>query len=184
VEIDALARSYAVAGDAAEAAADRLERIEENAVRGADAMSDLFLGVLDGSTSAREAVAQLVLEIGRIQLRRAFGVAAASNGGNNILGLLGGLLSFDGGGWTGNGARAGGLDGRGGFLAIMHPRETVIDRSRAPSGPSGPPRQEVRQEGDVHVHFHGIRDAEGFRQSRAQISADLARAVSGARRST
>ena len=35
--------------------------------------------------------------------------------------------SFEGGGFTGRGARSGGVDGRGGFAAILHPNETVID---------------------------------------------------------
>ncbi|ABF63552.1 Minor tail protein GP26 [Ruegeria sp. TM1040] len=39
--------------------------------------------------------------------------------------------SFDGGGYTGSGPRVGGLDGKGGFLAMLHPRETVIDHTRA-----------------------------------------------------
>ena len=38
---------------------------------------------------------------------------------------------FDGGGFTGMGARAGGIDGKGGFPAILHPRETVIDHTKA-----------------------------------------------------
>lgn len=35
--------------------------------------------------------------------------------------------SFEGGGFTGRGSRSGGVDGRGGFPAILHPNETVID---------------------------------------------------------
>lgn len=35
--------------------------------------------------------------------------------------------SFAGGGYTGNGPRSGGVDGKGGFPAILHPRERVID---------------------------------------------------------
>jgi len=38
--------------------------------------------------------------------------------------------SYDGGGYTGSGARSGGLDGKGGFLAVLHPRETVVDHTR------------------------------------------------------
>lgn len=34
---------------------------------------------------------------------------------------------FAGGGFTGYGARSGGVDGKGGFHAILHPNETVID---------------------------------------------------------
>lgn len=35
--------------------------------------------------------------------------------------------SFAGGGFTGYGARAGGLDGKGGRMAMIHPNETIID---------------------------------------------------------
>jgi hypothetical protein len=38
--------------------------------------------------------------------------------------------SFDGGGFTGSGSRSGGVDGKGGFPAILHPNETVIDHSK------------------------------------------------------
>ena len=61
-----------------------------------------------------------------------------------LIGSIGSAFSsFDGGGYTGNGSRSGGLDGKGGFWAMMHPRETVIDhtksgnRSSASSGGSG-----------------------------------------------
>jgi len=37
---------------------------------------------------------------------------------------------FAGGGFTGMGVRAGGVDGRGGFPAILHPRESVIDHTK------------------------------------------------------
>lgn len=38
-------------------------------------------------------------------------------------------LSFAGGGYTGNGSRSGGLDGQGGFMAMLHPNETVVDHA-------------------------------------------------------
>ena len=44
-----------------------------------------------------------------------------------------GLQSFSNGGFTGSGARAGGIDGRGGFPAILHPNETVIDHTKGQS---------------------------------------------------
>lgn len=76
--------------------------------------------------------------------------AASGGGGSGILGgLLGGLFgggfaklpaigpipvprppSFDGGGHTGYGSRTGGLDGKGGFMAMLHPRETVLDHTK------------------------------------------------------
>ena len=43
---------------------------------------------------------------------------------------LGSLFSFDGGGYTGGGPRAGGIDGKGGFLSVLHPQESVIDHSK------------------------------------------------------
>jgi muramidase (phage lysozyme) len=47
-----------------------------------------------------------------------------------------GVGSYAGGGYTGSGPRSGGMDGKGGFLAMMHPQETVIDHTRI-SGASG-----------------------------------------------
>ena len=41
------------------------------------------------------------------------------------------LFSFSGGGYTGSGARSGGVDGQGGFPAILHPQETVVDHRGA-----------------------------------------------------
>lgn len=50
--------------------------------------------------------------------------------GGALSGLFSKLFSFDGGGYTGSGSRTGGLDGKGGSLAMLHPNETVIDHSR------------------------------------------------------
>jgi len=40
------------------------------------------------------------------------------------------LPSFAGGGFTGGGSRSGGVDGKGGFNAVLHPNETVIDHTK------------------------------------------------------
>ncbi len=40
------------------------------------------------------------------------------------------LFDANGGGYTGNGLRAGGIDGKGGFLGMLHPRETVVDHTK------------------------------------------------------
>jgi len=42
--------------------------------------------------------------------------------------------SFSGGGFTGYGSRSGGVDGRGGFPAILHPNESVVDHQRGGGG--------------------------------------------------
>lgn len=68
-------------------------------------------------------------------------VSLATMGGNSIPAQAGitstvgvakasALASFEGGGFTGSGARSGGMDGRGGFLAMLHPNETVIDHTK------------------------------------------------------
>lgn len=55
-------------------------------------------------------------------------ISGAMSGGDGGLGsIFSKLMSFDGGGYTGSGPRSGGLDGKGGFLAVMHPRENVED---------------------------------------------------------
>ena len=43
------------------------------------------------------------------------------------------IPSGDGGGFTGFGSRSGGVDGKGGFPAILHPNETVIDHTKGQS---------------------------------------------------
>lgn len=51
--------------------------------------------------------------------------------------VLAAAASFDGGGYTGSGSRSGGLDGKGGFMAMLHPNETVFDHTKGQSGPGG-----------------------------------------------
>jgi hypothetical protein len=126
-QVDRLAGAYVEAAHGAELASDRLERMQENAQRGADAMTDLFMGIMGGSDSAKSALSSLLLQIARLQAQRAFSSFASSSSGGGLMNWLGGLLSFEGGGDTGAGARAGGLDGKGGFLAMVHPNERIFD---------------------------------------------------------
>jgi len=58
---------------------------------------------------------------------------SSAGGWGGILSAIGSAFSgasFAGGGYTGNGARTGGLDGQGGRLAMLHPQETVIDHTK------------------------------------------------------
>lgn len=52
-----------------------------------------------------------------------------SDGGGSA-GPLSSFSSFSGGGYTGDGARSGGMDGQGGYLAMLHPQESVIDHAK------------------------------------------------------
>lgn len=72
------------------------------------------------------------------------GIASKITG--SIFGILG-LPSFAGGGYTGNGSRSGGLDGKGGYMAMLHPQESVIDHTLGGSGGGS-------AGGVVHVYVH------------------------------
>lgn len=86
-----------------------------------------------------EAVAQAAL-LGKGPLASLFGGGGGLLGGlfgggggfkaNTTLGAFLGAPSFAGGGTTGTGARTGGVDGKGGFKAILHPNETIIDHTK------------------------------------------------------
>jgi hypothetical protein len=70
--------------------------------------------------------APAILSMGEIHAGVAQGMGFATAG--MIVGQT--VASFDGGGFTGNGSRVGGVDGKGGFPAILHPNETVIDHTK------------------------------------------------------
>lgn len=74
-------------------------------------------------------------------------VSLATSGGNAVPAIKGmtaahgvsqalslGAVSFEGGGFTGFGSRSGGLDGKGGFMAMLHPNETVTDHTQGGGG--------------------------------------------------
>lgn len=121
----------------------------------ASAMNNAITGVLNGTTTIGEAFGQMFANIGKAFLDMAtqmitkwmimklLGIIASGAGasidpGSMAKGGGGGkkalvprsvFESFAGGGYTGEGARLGGLDGQGGFMAMLHPRETVIDHT-------------------------------------------------------
>ena len=112
-------------------AEEQLERIRTATERGQDAFKELFGSILKGADSAKEALANLIMEIARVQFAKsALGLLGQTSWGSGLIATVGDLLSFDGGGDTPPGPRSGGLDGKGGFLAMMHPNETVIDRTK------------------------------------------------------
>lgn len=76
-----------------------------------------FLGIL-------ESVIGLGFQLGSIGV---FGKSVATK--------LNAPRSFEGGGYTGYAPRSGGLDGKGGFMAMLHPNETVLDHARGQRAP-------------------------------------------------
>lgn len=102
-EVDKLAEAYVTAGPNAEEAADRLKRIEEQAERGKDALSNLFGSILDGSKSAKAAIADLLMELAKAQFMR--GIMGIPGMGAVASGIGAGLMGFSSGGFTGAGGR-------------------------------------------------------------------------------
>lgn len=79
-----------------------------------------------------------------------------------IFGFVG-MPSFAGGGFTGPGSRSGGMDGKGGFMAMLHPNETVIDHTVGSKFSGGT--------GEVHVYVH---ENEMFAAKVEAVSRDVA----------
>ena len=104
-----------------------------------------------------------------------------------IMGAIGGILmpptaglgigsprsqgSYAGGGYTGNGPRSGGLDGQGGFMAMLHPRETVIDHTR-PSGGTAASNNNIT----INVDATGTK-AQGDQGRSGELARDLSRVI-------
>lgn len=111
----------------------------QKAQREFESMSNSITQALRGNGDAvKQLVDQMINEFLRLQivepiLKSIMGGAGGGIGGglgglgSSIGGFLGGLLSFEGGGHTGNGPRSGGLDGKGGYLAMIHPKEQIND---------------------------------------------------------
>ncbi len=82
---------------------------------------------MTGANDASDAVSNLLNNLAGQFANSAFGSLFKDWG---VFDSVGELLSFDGGGDTPSGPRVGGVDGKGGFLAVLHPDETVIDKTK------------------------------------------------------
>ncbi|WP_457787193.1 phage tail tape measure protein [Pseudomonas sp. PL-6] len=162
-------------------------------IPGADESANLTAGAAAVSASAAAlTTAGGTLVTGAAAIQAAAASLAAANAGSSVSGGSGGLLSlfgssggytgaygFDGGGWTGGAPRSGGLDGKGGFLAILHPQETVIDHTKpSRSQFSGPPGNNVV----INADFSGMRTAGEAREATATLARQVNSAVSQASR--
>lgn len=100
----------------------------------ADAMRDMAKSVIDSLIKmlVQYYITQSIF--GAITSAFPTGGGGNVNAAGNAAGTnLGGSRSFNGGGFTGMGSRSGGVDGKGGFPAILHPNETVIDHTKGQS---------------------------------------------------
>ena len=117
------------------------------------AFGNFFMQLVDGTTSAKDAfrsmAADIIQQLYRIlvveqmvqsiagAITGAFNPASAAGTEGTVApprrptGVFDRMLGrYDGGGYTGSGPRSGGLDGKGGFMAMLHPRETVVDHTK------------------------------------------------------
>jgi tape measure domain-containing protein len=140
-------------------AEEKIDRLEQAAESSSQAIGGLFRDIISGTATAEESLARtfqsiadsfasmvsdMIAEWAKAQIiglfRNVAGPIAGAVGGGfgatsgdlfgQGLGVQGSLLSFAGGGHTGSSPRSGGVDGQGGFPAILHPQETVIDHTR------------------------------------------------------
>lgn len=122
------------------------ESLVSNAFKGMeDALANF---AATGKLSFSDLARSILADMARIQAKQAlssifggmsgggWGSWGASNAGVSAstgLSLAELASSFDGGGYTGSGSRSGGIDGKGGFPAILHPQETVVDHTKGQS---------------------------------------------------
>jgi len=127
----------------------RMKPLQDAADMVGNSFERAFMSAVDGSMSAKDAFRSMAVNI-ISELYRIFVVKkitgfissfiadpamfAGLGGGGTVTRPMIRPDRFEGGGYTGNGPRSGGLDGRGGFMAMLHPNETVVDHSRGNSG--------------------------------------------------
>tara|TARA_R110000796_G_scaffold11776_2_gene39547 strand:- start:1281 stop:3104 length:1824 start_codon:yes stop_codon:yes gene_type:complete len=101
-------------------------------------LGNSLMSLAEGTTTVKDAfksmATNIIKELYRVMVVQqavrgimgAFGYSQGSTGGYIPTPVPG----AEGGGYTGSGSRSGGVDGRGGFHAILHPQETVIDHTK------------------------------------------------------
>lgn len=150
--------------------------------------------VKTGKLSFTDLITSLIADLAQLSTRK-FILGPLSSGLDAALGGLGGgggffanfakgFNNYEGGGHTGYAPRSGGVDGKGGFLALMHPRERVWDEAKG-TGMRGPGGMGERAPQTINV-IQNIQtpDAHSFRRSRAQLGADAQRMVAMGRRTS
>ena len=99
---------------------DSLEQVGANSMKKFE--DSIVDGLMSGEMSFKGFADSVIKELLRIAVQQTI-MAPLTN-------MFKGMFSFAGGGFTGSGSRTGGVDGKGGFPAILHPNETVIDHTK------------------------------------------------------
>jgi len=114
--------------------------------RGIKGMEDSLVSfVTTGKGNFNDLADSMIADMVRIMIQQSITAPLAQAGASFFGGLMnpsygsgtegsanfiGPMPSYDGGGYTGSGARSGGRDGKGGFLALLHPNESVVDHTK------------------------------------------------------
>ena len=85
-----------------------------------------FENAVESGGRLRDVISGIITDMARMAFRQTVSRPLS----NALNSFIGSIFSFDGGGYTGSGPRSGGLDGRGGYIAMLHPQETVIDHTK------------------------------------------------------
>lgn len=109
--------------DAAKKAADEQAKQVER-------LGDAFSSTFDSAFREGMKVGDLIKKLAFDAINIQFLTPATQKLGSTLGSAVSSLFSFDGGGYTGSGSRSGGIDGKGGFLSVLHPNETVLDHTR------------------------------------------------------
>ncbi|MCA2012393.1 phage tail tape measure protein [Cereibacter sphaeroides] len=167
------ARGVEDIGKAAEDAKTRLQGVSQG-------LSRFLLQATGSADGARQAISGLLDRALELSLNSVFmsllGGLEGSKGGGGFFGqILSSLFSFDGGGYTGSGPRSGGIDGKGGFLSVMHPNETVIDHTKGGAGSGGNTIVNITNNTGQQVETQERTNANGERQLDIAIGRSIGR---------
>lgn len=166
----------------------------QNALQGTEDALTKF--VMTGKLGFKDLANSIIEDLVRIQVRQsiAYAVGGASGTGG-LIGLLSGIGStqnassaasslgystsgyagaygFDGGGYTGDLPRMGGVDGKGGFMAILHPQETVIDHTKPSRTQGGNSTSNT-----FHINVSGGGSERENKQAGATIGREINRVI-------
>jgi len=163
-------------------AAKEIDKIGEALAEGmqnvvADGFVSIFKGGFDDVlNSFGELLVNMAAQAAAADFLHLIGFGGKDNKGGNLGKLFDGLFSFEGGGYTGAGSRTGGLDGRGGFLSMVHPNETVVDHTKGQSlgGTSNA----------IYINYTGTGDRNTDNRAAGQMGRDISRRIGGAARYT
>lgn len=142
-------------GDYKDSVKDVTVELQNAAQKGMKRLEDSLVEFTMGTKSAKDAfkdmARSIISDLIRIYYRQTlvksisgflgFGESASTGGATTMPApmpaspsVMTPLPAFAGGGYTGSGARSGGMDGKGGFPAMLHPNETVIDHAQGQTG--------------------------------------------------